>query len=132
MRACKFDDCDDTDLATRSAMCRKHHREYTRQHYRDNKQYYVDKAARATAKIRALVRDRKNVPCADCGQRYHYCVMDFDHRENKIFNISTMAHAVSMKKLLEEIDKCDVVCSNCHRVRTFQRMQDQNLEALDL
>jgi len=49
--------------------------------------------------------------------------MDFDHRDGatKIAEISNLAHSGSTKKLLVEIEKCDLVCSNCHRIRTRRR-----------
>ena len=67
------------------------------------------------------IREAKNVPCHDCGQSYHYCVMDFDHRgdEQKIFDISRGSS--SREALILEIAKCDVVCANCHRLRTWNR-----------
>lgn len=46
--------------------------------------------------------------------------MDFDHvRGTKKFAISTYAHAVSSETLTKEIAKCDLVCANCHRERTY-------------
>jgi hypothetical protein len=44
--------------------------------------------------------------------------MDFDHREGKNGDISQMVFTHSPEKLLREIALCDVVCANCHRVRT--------------
>jgi len=74
-----------------------------------------------TARLRAIVIDSKNRPCADCGVRYPYYVMDFDHvRGGKRFNVSEgAASQVTVENLLEEIAKCDVVCANCHRERTY-------------
>jgi hypothetical protein len=64
----------------------------------------------------------------DCGQRYPYYVMEYDHRdgEEKFCNVSALNghRRVSMSKLLAEIAKCDVVCANCHRERTFRRRQN--------
>lgn len=69
--------------------------------------------------IRTLIRMTKDVPCADCGQRYPHYVMDFDHQYDKKFNIGPGAYASSRENLLAEIAKCEVVCANCHRERTF-------------
>ncbi|HJW49925.1 MAG TPA: hypothetical protein VJ726_10950 [Candidatus Limnocylindria bacterium] len=74
---------------------------------------------RASAKMLDALRD---VPCLDCGRRFPPCVMQFDHREpaTKKFVISrsrTLAHAT----LLAEVAKCDIVCANCHRDRTYKR-----------
>lgn len=74
-----------------------------------------------TSKRADYIREAKNVPCHDCGERYHYCVMDFDHREGepKLFAVSRGSS--SRETLIAEIAKCDVVCANCHRVRTWTR-----------
>ena len=58
--------------------------------------------------------------CADCGYRAHSCALDFDHRGNKSFGIAQSCN-LSWVRLLEEVAKCDVVCSNCHRIRTANR-----------
>lgn len=70
------------------------------------------------------IRKKKAIPCADCGHRYPYYVMDFDHRDpaKKEFNISTF-RARNPAALWAEIDKCDVVCANCHRERTHGTRQ---------
>ena len=70
---------------------------------------------------RKIIQDAKNHPCADCGIQYPAYVMDLDHvRGQKMFNISqAVAKGVSDERLLRELSKCDVVCSNCHRVRSF-------------
>lgn len=69
--------------------------------------------------MREIIREAKAVPCADCGQRYPYYVMDFDHREDKVIIVSKLPERGSVAKLLAEIAKCDVVCANCHRERTL-------------
>lgn len=72
---------------------------------------------------RGLIRTVKERPCADCGVQYPYYVMDLDHaRGDKILNMAvTVARGFSDEEILAEIAKCDVVCANCHRERTFQR-----------
>jgi hypothetical protein len=74
-----------------------------------------------------LEKYHKNKPCIDCGVQYPPCVLDFDHRpeEEKGFNIGThgseKATAYHIEKIEKEIAKCDLVCANCHRVRTRDR-----------
>lgn len=64
----------------------------------------------------------KDKPCTDCKQTFLPCVMDFDHNGNeKLFDISKPK---STKKsfqptIIAEINKCEIVCANCHRIRTF-------------
>lgn len=63
----------------------------------------------------------KSVPCYDCGGTYPYYVMDFDHvRGIKVRRVSAMTDC-NTDLMLAEVAKCDVVCSNCHRIRTFLR-----------
>lgn len=67
----------------------------------------------------------KSRPCADCGGVFPPYVMDFDHvRGEKLFNIALKVDGSGLPRLLAEIAKCDVVCSNCHRVRTWKRSHE--------
>lgn len=98
--------------------------EYARKHYERNTAK-VKAAARkhTTAQrkiLRAVIADAKRKPCATCGNNYPSVCMDFDHRKkNKTRTVSDMARrAVSVERLKEEMAKCEVVCSNCHRIRT--------------
>lgn len=78
------------------------------------------------AALKIYLREVKNKPCADCGQSYPYYVMDFDHRKDKKFLISqAVRHGVSFNVLKEEIAKCDLVCANCHRIRTYSSVVEQ-------
>lgn len=66
-----------------------------------------------------LVRDAKAKPCMDCKQYFPYYVMDFDHQRDKAFLVSRhIWSTLALHRLQEEIDKCEVVCANCHRERT--------------
>ena len=65
---------------------------------------------------------KANNPCVDCGASYHPCVMDFDHiAEDKSADVSRLVRSSSLERIKEEIAKCELVCSNCHRLRTFLR-----------
>jgi hypothetical protein len=78
-----------------------------------------------TEELKDKIRNLKmTTPCMDCGQLYHYCVMDFDHRDRntKVVSIAyLMRNTNNMALIEEEMAKCDLVCSNCHRLRTFKR-----------
>lgn len=74
-------------------------------------------------KQRNLVKTGKDKPCTDCGKKYPYYTMQYDHaRGVKKYEMSTIFRR-STKIILEEIAKCDVVCANCHTERTYQRAQ---------
>lgn len=67
----------------------------------------------------------KSGPCVDCKQSYHPCVMDFDHvLPGKVQSLAKMVGRYSKAAILEEIAKCELVCSNCHRVRTWNRRKN--------
>lgn len=80
---------------------------------------------RTIAKNRDAVRAAKDQPCTDCGVRYPYYVMEFDHldADAKHFNVSAGVTCASHARLLAEIAKCEVVCANCHAARTHARKQ---------
>ncbi len=79
-------------------------------------------------KHRQIIERAKARPCADCNTQFPSCAMDFDHGDNeKSFAIAKKYHCVSKQKLLNEIAKCDVVCANCHRIRTFNRWVSQGI-----
>jgi hypothetical protein len=72
---------------------------------------------------RALIVRLKAVPCVDCKGSFHQASMQFDHLPGvpKRFTIGERYAHVGEAELLEEISKCEVVCANCHAVRTFNR-----------
>ena len=59
--------------------------------------------------------------CVDCGYNKDPVALDFDHlpEYEKKFNLSGSTR--SLKVLMEEASKCEVVCANCHRIRTRDR-----------
>lgn len=71
---------------------------------------------------RKLILGFKDKPCMDCGGVFPYYVMDFDHRDKtkKIDNIASMSgRGWTNEKIMKEMAKCDIVCANCHRIRTY-------------
>jgi hypothetical protein len=106
----------------RHSYCRDCGKKITQSHYKRRKRLYLDRNLRAYRERRNIVITAKSQPCADCGVQYPYYVMDLDHREGVIKQLSLHAvHRVSKRAVLLEIEKCDVVCSNCHRERTQRR-----------
>lgn len=93
------------------------------EHYLRNREKYIAQAIAKRKRLREILTEAKAVPCMDCGVEYPYYVMDFDHRPGtvKIDNPGSMTNRGSERLLREEIAKCDIVCANCHRERTFLR-----------
>ena len=86
------------------------------------------KQAEAVRKHQQKIRDEVNSykesrPCTDCFIFWPYYVMEFDHLKDKLFDVSQGIGSVSYDKLWKEIAKCELVCANCHRIRTYLRKQ---------
>lgn len=65
----------------------------------------------------------KDKCCKDCGNSDRR-VLEFDHLRDKHKNVSKLIASAGIDTILEEIKKCDIVCCNCHRIRTSQRAKD--------
>lgn len=74
-------------------------------------------------RYKMIAAEKSRKPCADCGGIFHPHSMDFDHRDpsTKSANVSSLLKLTKREDLLKEMAKCDLVCSNCHRVRTARR-----------
>ncbi len=98
-----------------------------KRHYKKNKPDYIERAKKKNverkSKITEILNEIKSVPCKDCNVKYPPHIMDFDHVcGEKYMNIADMrCRLSSFDKILKEVEKCEVVCSNCHRERTYQR-----------
>jgi len=116
--------------AKNKAHCRAYRKKWLKKNPARTKGYRK-RWARDCKKLRSDFRDVvnkiKHVPCTDCGVKYPPRVMEFDHLEpeQKKFTVSReMGRAntrVGQARILEEIKKCEVVCSNCHRLREIKR-----------
>jgi hypothetical protein len=82
----------------------------------------ADKNAARRAANKKIIQEAKSVPCVDCGGSFPWYCMDFDHRpgEVKSFGVSGL-YWKSSGAVRAEIAKCDIVCANCHRIRTHER-----------
>lgn len=79
--------------------------------------------AKARARTLAIHRFKTTVGCVDCGYNANPEALQFDHLpgEEKLFGINMAPYAYSDRKVVEEIAKCEVVCANCHAIRTRRR-----------
>lgn len=97
-------------------------REYRRRRYEKNGKW-LDEGPKAR-NLKAWMLELKSKPCNDCKAAFPSCCMDFDHRNGtkKEYNLGSMfAHHYSRELIEIEISKCDLVCANCHRLRTRDR-----------
>ena len=69
--------------------------------------------------------------CADCGES-DPIVLEFDHQRDKQYNIAKLiTNNCSLKRLVLEIDKCQVRCANCHRRKTAGTHGSYRLDTLE-
>ena len=91
-------------------------------HYENNKDIYKARRVAQKARIRAYMIERKKAPCTDCGVQYPHYVMDWDHVGIKTTEPGQMANnGWGIERIEKELAECELVCSNCHRVRTHER-----------
>ena len=103
-------------------MTQKEYKDKWRKTFRlKHPKYEAKLQAKRRAINRAWLFNLKTKPCVDCGKCFHPCAMDFDHvRDNKATDVSRLMDR-NRKVILDEIAKCDLVCANCHRLRTYIR-----------
>lgn len=91
-------------------------------HYQRNRLQYIERQRHRKALVRKFLQDyRSERGCKDCGIR-DWRVLEFDHLHNKKYTIaSTKFRSLGMEAIKNELDKCEVVCANCHRIRTLLR-----------
>lgn len=116
------------------SQCKGCHSKYTKTHYVANKPAYLDRAKKAREAYQIKMRSfilayLHDHPCVDCGER-DVVVLQFDHcRGVKIMSISEMiSRCLAERKVLAEIEKCDVRCANCHARKTARQFGWWHLE----
>jgi len=101
-------------------------REAEKRYYYKNLDLYKNKNINRKKMLLEFVNSLKDKPCMDCGGTYPTFVMDFDHRDRKQ-KVSTISRVIrdmwSKERILSEIKKCDLVCANCHRIRTYKKSE---------
>jgi hypothetical protein len=113
------------DLGQRDNYCRPCRAAYKREHYKANRQRYIDQAVRrkralGTERLDFLIAYLRKHPCVDCGET-DIVVLEFDHLRDKKFGIAQGLRDREWQSVLDEMAKCEVVCANCHRRRTARR-----------
>jgi len=94
----------------------KYHREYHAEWYKKNKEETRQKQQERRKEIREWFADYKSkLKCTNCSED-HPVTLDFHHLEDKDQEVSRLvADGSSKKRILKEINKCIVLCANCHR-----------------
>lgn len=106
---------------------------YRREYNQRNKTKKDARAADKRSELKKFIDASKDVPCADCGRKWPPVAMDFDHirgvKHKSIAQLYSGAYKLELVK--EEIEKCEIVCACCHRVRTLARGQNKTAPAHD-
>lgn len=81
------------------------------------------KLARRTLRNLEIVASLRARLCTDCGGKFHPAIMEFDHtpEHGRTLTCVTALTGGATGRLLDEIAKTEVVCANCHRMRTYAR-----------
>ena len=92
-----------------------HNKTYKLKHKEETKKYRKEDKQRKKLFIRAT----KSKGCVICGEKDYRC-LDFHHRkrEEKECNVSQI-RTRGIGAIVKEIEKCDILCANCHRKTTF-------------
>lgn len=114
---------------------------YMRDYYTQNKErikavnaayrraHRVDRAeheAKQRKELRQWLDNLKSAPCTDCNRSFPPICMDWDHVRGKRSDVSYLVSRLRPKDvILREIAKCELVCSNCHRIRTHKRRAER-------
>lgn len=103
--------------------CNECQRLYVRNHYANNKQYYINKAKKRNEELKAIIVEYvRNYllahPCVVCDES-DIIVLQFDHIKDKSYNIGRMiSEKMDLELIKLEIDKCQILCANCHIRKT--------------
>lgn len=121
----EFNKKDKIRLQNKCRDCqKKYYKEYYRREPKEKERILIKNHQRRN-EIKDFINSiKESNPCMDCENYYPACVMDFDHiDDNKEASIAKMVSSLRpTSTIVKEINKCELVCSNCHRIRTKNRL----------
>jgi hypothetical protein len=109
---------------------KEYQRNYQRSWHQRHKEMRLARLYEKKATIYKYVQDIKSqLRCADCGER-HPATLQFHHLNSadKMFNVAdAVRNGISLDRIKQEIEKCIVLCANCHAIRHYHmRKKNQN------
>ena len=106
----------------KQAICISCRKKLNKINYQKNKDRVTKNKEKRLERNRSFIANVLKSGCVDCGIK-DIRVLEFDHLKDKMIGIAQM-RSHSLERIKEEIDKCEVVCANCHNIRTSQRRND--------
>lgn len=106
----------------KAARCKSCHWEYYKGRVQDDSNYFLKyQNARRKVGYERITALKSSLGCQRCGYNEHPAALDFHHRDpsQKKMGIPNVWN-LSWEKALLEIAKCDLLCSNCHRIHHFE------------
>jgi len=101
-------------------------RAYRRKWYANNKTHAKEKLKSNRAQIKEWFDELKQgLSCKQCSENHPAC-LDFHHKDSnsKEINVSLAVHECwSKERIMKEIEKCEVLCSNCHRKLHYEQIR---------
>ena len=88
-----------------------------RRKYADRREELIRAVAKRRRKVKAMAIEYKGGKCQTCGYKKYQGAFDFHHLnpKEKDFGIGDKGYTRSWEKVRAELDKCILVCANCHR-----------------
>lgn len=101
-------------------ICKDCFKKYKDSHYENNKEYYIEKNKRNKLKIKEFIQEYKEKSsCKLCGEN-HIATLDFHHKDPLVKDFSLSNYNWGIERVKKEIEKCEILCSNCHRKLHYQ------------
>jgi hypothetical protein len=111
--------------------CKDCRRVYQQQWYRVNSETHKNKVAKRNGRIVQELRQfvhnyKQNHPCAHCGFNHPAALQFHHHDDNKDMEVAVMvAHRYSKERIIEEINKCTILCANCHAIHHYNERKNK-------
>jgi hypothetical protein len=100
----------------RQILCRKCKKDWDADYYQQNKTKFLEYNRSHRRKLKEYL-DSLKLKCLRCPETHIAC-LEFHHRDPKKKDISValaLQHGWSLERLKKEVEKCDLLCANCHR-----------------
>ena len=101
--------------------------------YSDRRKYLIEAVAKRRKKIRLKAIQHMGGKCTRCGYNKYPEVLEFHHKNplEKNFNVSSKGHCRSWERVKKEIEKCNLLCANCHReIHVEEKMAESKVNNL--